>query len=86
MLSAEQEKAIDELADTVAGRAVPLGLVEIKLIAKDLLNSMCGVSRCEGNMSGDVWCVSFMKMNKMSARYAFNIKSSRSNVDAEDIT
>ena len=86
LLSAEDEKAIAELADTVAEWGFPLGPMEIKLITKDLLDSKGEVSRCQDNMPGDDWFAGFMKRNKMSARFASNIKRSRSKVDAEDIT
>ena len=67
LLSAEDEKAIAELADTVAEWGFPLGPMEIR-----------------DNMPGDDWFAGFMKRNKMSARFASNIKCSRSKVDAED--
>ena len=44
------------------------------------------VSRCQDNMPADDWFAGFMKRNKMSARFASNIKRSRSKVHAEDIT
>ena len=59
---------------------------KIELIAKDLLDSKGEVSRCQDNMPGDDWFAGFMKRNKMSARFASNIKRPRSKVDAEDIT
>ena len=86
LLSAEDEKAIAELTVTVAEWGFPLGPMEIKLIAKDLLDSKGEVSRCQDNMPGDDWFAGFMKRNKMSARFASNIKRPRSKVDAEDIT
>ena len=86
LLPAEDEKAIAELVDTVAEWGFPLGLMEIKLIVKDLLDSNGEVSRCQNNMTGDDWFAGFMKRSKMSARYASNIRYSRLKVDAEDIT
>ena len=86
MLPAEDEKAVAELIDTVAEWGFPLGLMEIKLIVKDLLDSNDEVSQCQNNMTGDDWFAGFMKRSKMSARYACNIKCSRSKFDAEDIT
>ena len=86
LLPAEDEKAIAELVDTVAEWGFPLGLMEIKLIMKDLLDSNGEVSRCQNNMTGDDWFAGFMKRSKMSARYASNIRYSRLKVDAEDIT
>ena len=44
LLPAEDEKAIAELVDTVAEWGFPLGLMEIKLIVKDLLDSNGEVS------------------------------------------
>ena len=86
LLPAEDEKAIAELVDTVAEWGFPLGLMEIKLIVKDLLDSNGEVSRCQNNMTGDDWFAGFMKRSKMSVRYASNIRYSRLKVDAEDIT
>ena len=86
LLSAEDEKAVAELADTVTGWGFPLGPMEIKLIAKDFLDSKGEVSCCQDNMPGDDCFAGFMKRNKMSARFTSNIKCSRSNADAEDIT
>ena len=50
LLSAENEKAIAELVDTVAEWGFSVGPMEIKLIAKDLLDSKGEVSRCQDNM------------------------------------
>ena len=50
MLSAENEKAIAELVDTVAEWGFSVGPMEIKLTAKDLLDSKGEVSRCQDNM------------------------------------
>ena len=50
LLSAENEKAIAELVDTVAEWGFSVGPMEIKLTAKDLLDSKGEVSRCQDNM------------------------------------
>ena len=70
MLSAEDEKVIAELVYIVAEWGFPLGPVKIKLMTKDLKDSMGEVSRCKDNTPGDDWFVDLMKRNKMSARYA----------------
>ena len=59
LLSAEDEKAIAELVDAVADWGIPLGPMEIKLIAKDLLDSKGEVSHCQDNMPGDDWFCRF---------------------------
>ena len=50
LLSAENEKAIAELVDTVAEWGFSVGPIEIKLTAKDLLDSKGEVSRCQDNI------------------------------------
>ena len=50
MLSAENEKAIAELVDTVAEWGFSVGPMETKLTAKDLLDSKGEVSHCQDNM------------------------------------
>ena len=84
LLSVEHEKAIVELVDTAAEWGFSLGPMEIKLTVKDLLDSKGEVSHCQDNMPGDDWFAWFIKRNQMSARYASNIKHSRSKVDAKD--
>ena len=70
LLSAENEKAIAELVDTVAEWGYSVGPMEIKLT----------------HMPGNDWFAGFMRKNKISTRYTSNIKLSRSKFDAEDIT
>ena len=84
--STEDEKAIAELVNTVAEWGFPLGPMEIKLIAKDLMDSKGEVSHCQDNMPGDDWFAGFMNRNKNAVRNASNIKCSRSKVHAVDIT
>ena len=86
LLSAENEKAIADLVDTVAEWEFSVGPMEIKLTPKDLLDAKGEVSRCQDNMPGNDWFAGFMRKNKISTRYTSNIKLSRSKFDAEDIT
>ena len=73
LLSAGDEKAIAELLDTVAERKLVLRLVEVRLVAKDLLDWKGEVFCCQDNIPGDDWFVGFMKRNKMFMRYASHI-------------